>query len=142
MSCIRVSLAAVLLGSAACRSVQPVMQPSQFIPRANPEVVIVTYNDNSEVPVAQPRMSGDTLLGTWQGLGEPVAVPMSQVQRIDAVQRDRKRTTLLIAGLTAVTAAGVYALIQATSGSDVCDYGRPGEGEGGLPKPYQCVRND
>lgn len=142
MKSVRVPLAVILLGSAACRSVQPVMEPSQFIPQANPTLVIVTYKDNSEVPVAQPRVSGDTLLGTWQGLDEPVAVPLNQVQRIDALQRDRKRTTLFIAGLTAFTAAGVYALIQATTGGDNCDYGRPTEGEGGLPKPYQCVRNN
>jgi hypothetical protein len=123
MLSVRVPLAALLLGTAACRTVQPVRQPAQFIPQANPDVVVVVFNDNSQVPVSQPRMSGDTLLGTWLGVGDPVVAPLSQIQRIDAVQRNKKRTTLMIAGLTAMTAAGVYAMMQAaTGGRPTCDY--------------------
>lgn len=123
MLSMRVPLAAVLLGGVGCATVQPVREPAQFIPRTNPELVLVVYNDNSEVPVAKPHMSGDTLIGTWAGLGESVVVPLSNVQRIDAVQRDKKRTTLAIAGLTAFTAGMVYAITQLGGGSNpACDY--------------------
>jgi hypothetical protein len=123
MNLVRVSLAAVLPLAVGCVTVQPVQEPAQFIPQAKPNVVVVIYNDNSEVPVSEPRMSGDTLVGTWLGLGEPVAVPLNQVQRIDALQRDKKRTTLMIVGISAVGAAGIYALVQAaTSGRNACDY--------------------
>lgn len=132
MKLLQVPLAALLLGGTACMTVQQVKEPAQFIPQASPNMVLVTYTDNSQVPVAQPRMQGDTLVGTWQGLGEPVAVPLNQVQRIDAVQRDGKRTTLMIAGLTVLTAGGVYALLQAVQSGRTCDYSyQPGTvGEG------------
>ena len=118
----RVSLVAALLGGLGCSSVQQVRQPGQFIPQARPALVVVTYNDNSQVPVSSPRVSGDSLLGTWAGLGEPVAVPLSQVRRIEAVQRDGKRTTLLIAGIVAGTVAGGYALSLAVQSGRACDY--------------------
>jgi len=117
MLSVRVPLAALLLGGVGCMSVRPVMQPAQFIPQANPDVVLVIYKDNSEVSVAKPRMSGDTLVGTWLGLGEPVSAPMSQVQRIDARQRDKTRTTLLIAGIAAFTAASVYTVAKVANKS-------------------------
>lgn len=130
MSSPRVPLAAFLLSTVACTSVQQVREPAQFIPQTKPDVVVVFYHDNAQVPVAEPRISGDSLIGTWAGLGEPVAVPLSQVARIDAVQRSKKRTTFLIAGLTAVTAAGIYALVQAsTGGRRVCDYSTGGPGD-------------
>jgi hypothetical protein len=135
MLSIRVPLAALLLGTAGCRTVQPVRQPAQFIPQANPDVVVVIYNDNSQIPVSHPRMSGDTLIGTWLGVGDPVVAPLSQIQRIDAVQRNKKRTTFLIVGLAALTAGGVYALSQAAqSGNSFnCSYQPPT-----VPRDPQC----
>ncbi len=114
MSVVRVSLALVLLSTIGCATLQQVRQPAEFIPKNNPPVVYVTYTDNSIVPVAQPQIKGDSLLGTWQGLSEPVAVPLAQVQSVQAVQHNKKRTTLLIVGLTAFTAAGAWAVSQAT----------------------------
>jgi hypothetical protein len=116
-----VPAAAVLLGSMACVVVQPVRQPAQFIPANNPEIVVVTYTDNSVVPVSKPHMSGDTLVGTWAGLGEPVAVPLSQVQRIDARQKSSKRTAMLIAGVAALAAGGTYAIARVTISGRNCD---------------------
>lgn len=104
----------MLLGAVGCVSVQPVQQPAQYIPRVNPDVVVVIYKDNSQVAVAKPRMIGDTLVGTWVGLGEPVAVPLSSVQRIDAKQRSGKRTALLIAGVAVMAAGGTYAILRVT----------------------------
>jgi hypothetical protein len=104
----------LLIGSLACASVQPVLQPAEFIPRTNPDLVLVVYKDNSEVPVAKPRLVGDTLVGTWVGVNEPVAVPLSEVQRIDAKQRSGKRTALLIAGVAVMAAGGIYGIIRVT----------------------------
>jgi hypothetical protein len=117
-----VPAAAVLLGSMACVVVQPVRQPAQFIPANTPEIVVVTYTDNSVVPVSKPHMSGDTLVGTWAGLGEPVAVPLRDVQRIDAKQKSPKRTAMLVAGVTALGAGFTYALVRVTTSGKNCDY--------------------
>lgn len=122
MKLVNVPLAGLLLSAVGCATVQPVREPTQFIPQSRPSVVVVFLKDNSQVPVAEPRMSGDTLFGTWLGVGEPVVMPLSGVQRIDAIQRDKRRTTLMIAGLSVMTAAGIYALVQvATNNGPACD---------------------
>ena len=122
MRLMRVALAAALVGGLGCSSVQAVREPGQFIPQARPNLVVVTYNDNSQVPVSGPRVSGDTLLGTWAGLGEPVVVPLNHLRRIEAVQRDKRKTTLLIVGIAAGTLAASYALSLAVKSSKHCDY--------------------
>lgn len=114
--------AIVALASLSCATVRPVPHPAEFIARAHPEIVAVTYKDGSQIPVAKPHMSGDTLIGIWDGLGEPVAVPLIEVQQIDARQRSKSRTTFLIGGLTAVTAMGVFVLVRATRSGANCDY--------------------
>jgi len=127
----QMSLAALLLGGVGCASVRPVLQPSQFFNQAKkPDIVVVTYKDNSQVPVAKPSMSGDTLVGTWAGLGEPVAVRLNELQRIDARQRSVARTTVLVVGIVGLTAASVYTIRKvATAGGRVCDYANGGPGD-------------
>lgn len=117
------AMAVALLAAVGCKTVQPVMQPAQYIPQENPDLVVVIYKDNAQVPVSKPRMSGDTLMGTWAGLGEPVAVPMNQVRRIDAIQPNRKRTVIAVAAIAGVAALGVWGITQLTEGGGkVCDY--------------------
>jgi hypothetical protein len=124
MKLARLFLAALFLGATACSSVQQVRDPVQFM-ATRPDLVVVTYDDRSEVPVAQPEVRGDTLFGTWQGLSEPVAVPLDRVQRIDAIQRDSKRTTLLIVGLTTASTVMAYGFTRLTSNSGViCSWDR------------------
>ena len=89
-------------------------------------MVVVIYDDNGEVPIEKPTMHGDTIVGTWAGLGEPIAVPMNQVQRVDAIQKDPKQTTLLIAALVGATAVTTDGLVRAvTDHGQICDYFRP-----------------
>ena len=94
MKVARVPLAAILLGSVGCVTLQPVAEPAQFIPKANPQIVYVILRNHSQVVLTQPRVSGDTLIGALEGVSSPMAVPLSHVQRIEVVQRDKKRTTL------------------------------------------------
>jgi len=121
----KVSLAAVLFSTAGCMSLQPVPSVRQFVPQRSPQVVYVTYTDNSIVPVAGPRISGDTLLGTWQGLSEPVAIPLGEVKLVQARQRDRARTRWAVIGLSALGVASIYAITLATQ--------KPGSGC--IPQP-------
>jgi hypothetical protein len=119
-------LAALFLGAVACSSVQTVHNPAQFFSTARPEMVVVIYDDNSEVPVASPQMKGDTVVGEWLGLNEPVSIPMDQVQRIDAIQKDPKKTTLFIAGLVAAAAVTTYGfVIKHQDSGQICDFFRP-----------------
>jgi len=125
MTLARLPLAALLIGGVACSSVQTLRNPAEFL-ATRPDLVVVTYHDNSEVPISQPQMRGDTLFGTWQGLNEPVVVPMDQVKRVDAIQRDSKRTALLIFWISAATAVTTYGFIRAvTDHGVICDDTRP-----------------
>lgn len=116
--------AALVLGALACSSVQTVRDPAQFM-AGRPDFVLVVFNDGSEMPVAQPQIRGDTLFGTWQGLNEPVVAPLSQLRRVDAIQRDSKRTTLLIVGLAAASGVMTYGFSRAfTNTGVVCSWDR------------------
>lgn len=120
MTIVRVPLLVVLLSSVGCASLRPLREPAQFIAKENPKVIYVTYKNRSVVGVAQPRVSGDSLYGTLQGQPARIAVPLSAVQLIEAIQPDGKRTALLIAGLTVFTVGGVYILLQ-TGKDESCD---------------------
>lgn len=133
MTVIRAPLVVALLGSLACVTVRPLRDPAQSIPKVNPTVVFVTYNDNSKIPVAQPRVSGDSLFGAWQGLDEPVAVPLSAVRSIGAFQKDNKRTSLLIAGIAAAAAGAVWSATLLIGGTGACDTARGPTGQYGPP---------
>lgn len=126
MKLARVSLTALFLGSIACSSVQTVRNPEHFFSTTHPPVVVVVYNDNGEVPIAQPTMKGDTIVGIWDGLNEPISVPMDQVQRIDAVQKDPRKTTLFVAALIGAAAVTTYGFTRAVQDTGViCDFFRP-----------------
>ena len=124
----RLTLSALFLAAVACSSVQEVKDPAAFL-ATKPAQILVTYEDRSEVPVASPRLVNDTIVGTWDGLSEPVALPLNRVARIDAIQKDNKKTALFIGGLVAVTAATAYGLSrESTDYGQVCDYNRPDGG--------------
>ena len=135
MSAVRVPLAAALLGSLACVSVQPLRDPAVSIPKANPQVVFVTYKDNSKIPVSQPHVSGDSLYGTWQGVNEPVATPLSAVRLIEAKQPNPRRTTAMVVGLAALTAGAVWSATLLIGGSGACDSARGNTDQYGNPLP-------
>jgi hypothetical protein len=116
----RFTLAGVLLSTAACMTVRPVPTFTQYVPQHNPPLVWVTYTDNSIVPVLRPKISGDSLVGTWQGLSEPVSIPLGQVKLVQARQEDRARTRWLVGALTVFSAAGIYAITRATGNAVMC----------------------
>jgi hypothetical protein len=119
----RVPLAGLLLALAGCMTVRKV-QPAEYIPKYSPAVVWVTANDNSYTPVAQPRIVGDSLKGTWVGLQEPVAIPLSDIQSVQAKMSSPKRTVILVASLGVVSTAVLYTLLTA---------GNSGNGTNGCP---------
>ena len=114
MSLPRVCLALVLLGSVGCATLRPVHDPAQFITQNHPPMVYITYTDNASLPVTEPRVSGDSLFGKVGGAAgsDSVAVPLHDLAVVQATQRDRTRTVLLISGITAGTVASVFAFSQ------------------------------
>jgi hypothetical protein len=111
----RLALTGLLLAAAACTSVRPV-QPAEYIPQHNPETVWVTYTDKSFVPVDHPTVVGDTLKGMWAGLSEPVTIPFSQIQVVQAKMPNKKRTVMLFT-VVGLAAAGVAYTVSTAGNS-------------------------
>jgi len=118
----RISFAGLLLTVTGCMTVRKI-QPAEYVPKYSPTVVWVTATDNSYTPVSQPHIAGDSLEGTWVGLQEPVAIPLSQIQYVQAKMSSPKRTIMLVSGLAVVSTAVVYTFLTA------------GSGGGGVPCP-------
>jgi len=137
MSLARLSPALVLLGSVGCATLRPVHDPAQFITQNHPLMVYITYTDNSSLPVNDPRISGDSLFGRVAGAeADTVAVPLHDVAVVQALQHDKTRTVLLISGITAGTAAAVYAFSQVI-GNSACT-GQGFHAVGGEPATVSC----
>jgi hypothetical protein len=113
----RVPFAGLLLVAAGCVTVQKV-QPAEFIPQHKPPMVWVTANDNSYTPVAQPRIEGDSLKGTWAGLQEPVAISLQEIQTVQAKLPSPKRTVLLVAVVAASVTGVAYTIATAGNSGD------------------------
>ena len=113
----RIPLVGLLLIGAACHVVRSV-QPAQFIPTQKPPIVWVTYTDNSFVPVTGPTMVGDTLKGMWASVQEPVAIPIDQIQTVQAKVSSPKRTAMLFTVLGVALGGVAYTLATAGSGGD------------------------
>lgn len=107
---------------AACHSLQPV--PVSFIPSASPQVVYLSDGNGVTQAVANPRLSGDTVVGTVVGGDAPIAVPLDEVQRIATVRVNRARTVFLLGAVTVGSGLLAYAILThaAGDGSEFCDY--------------------
>ncbi len=107
----------------ACMSLQPIREPAQFIAASHPRVVYVTATNRAQLAIELPRVSGDTLHGTWVANGAPIAVPLSRVERVEAPQRDGARTFAFAAGAVVVGGVLIYAIAQSSTGEDIgCSY--------------------
>src|SRR4026209_1747441 len=76
------SVTLIALSSSACFTIQPVTRPADFIPQTNPELVWVRHPEGEVIPVAKPRLFGDTLVGMRAGTPESVRVALPRIQSI------------------------------------------------------------
>jgi hypothetical protein len=119
------SAALLLIGVWACQSMQPV--PVRFIPETNPPVVYLSDGNGVTQAIANPRLSGDTVLGTTVGANVDVAVPLHEVQRVATVRLNRGRTAMLVGGLVAAGGLMSYVLLNTDNGKSTfyCDWSEP-----------------
>ena len=117
--------ALLLIAAGACRTMQPV--PVAFITETRPPVIYLADGFGVVTMVTNPRVSGDTVLGTTPGGAGPVAVPLREVQRVNAVRVHRGRTALLVGALAAAGAFTAYAVLSPAAGRSTftCDYNKP-----------------
>jgi len=101
-----------VLALGGCASLQPLRDPAVDIAGASPRVVYVTHKTGVQLMLTAPRVSGDSLIGTWEGADRELALPLRDVQRVEAVRRDKTRTTLLIAGVSVAAVAIGYQLTR------------------------------
>lgn len=121
--------AAVLLGSLfGCQTIQPVRSPSSYISAKQPTLIWVTNEYNEVVPVGNPRLDGDNLVGTWVGMGDEVKIPLSQARNVEAKQFNPTRTFLLAGSLAAVSGAIIYWVANGTGDPVPCNNPQPGAG--------------
>lgn len=118
----RASLLGFALLGAGCASVRPVSDPGAFISQANPRVVYVTHQSGALLTLSDPRVHGDSLLGRWEGAAQTLSLPLREVARIEAMQRDKTRTVLAIAGITVVTGALAYLITREAGPSRPCNF--------------------
>lgn len=132
----RLATAGLLAATAACARVSEVFDPARFISERSPSVVYVTQRSRAVVTIVNPRVSGDTVVGTVWGENRPLAVPFSDVHSVSAVRVDGVRTTLLALGVTAGAALTGYILFGTANGHNdwFCDYDPP-QGRGGAGAP-------
>lgn len=118
---------AALLGTAACSSVQPVANAREFIPAHQPSRVWVVNTKNEAYMLHQPRVSGDSIIGTLNG-GRVMKIPIANAQLVEAKQRDKTKT-LVVAVVGGVVVAGTVYLMASAGDSEPDDQSYTG-GEG------------
>ena len=114
----------LVLAGVACTTVQRV-QPTQFIPQHRPPFVLVTTKDSDVTNVVRPQIDGDTLRGTVAGLGERVAIPLSDIVNVKANAPDGTKTAILLTASAIASGATVYFLIQRSTPSQPAPCNNP-----------------
>ena len=90
----------------ACKNWQTQeVSPEQVITEQQPDQIRVTLTDGTQRFLAEPRLSGDTLIG--HDGDQSVSLPLVEVEHIAVLKTDARATTIVvILGVVGVVAAG------------------------------------
>jgi hypothetical protein len=99
----------------ACRSVKRI-EPSQYLEENSPQLVWVTYTNNTVVLVADPEIRRDTLRGLLQGAR--VRIPMVEIQSVRAKVLDPTKTAILLSAMGVAAASSMYFMFISKSGPE------------------------
>ena len=111
-------LSAAAYLAAACTSWQPApTSPRPFIEETHPDRVRVTQRDGEQLILQSPRISGDSIVGTADGITS-AGVGLAEVQELAVRQRDWQQTALLTVVGGALVAAAVFACFGFASCDD------------------------
>jgi hypothetical protein len=110
-------LIVVVLGTGCMSAPRTISSPRTFIPLKRPDRVWLTDSEGTRMEVNRPRiLPGDTLFGRSR-LGEEIWISLTDVQRVQARELDRKKTLLMVGGV--VAAAGLFFAVAAGTGSGI-----------------------
>jgi hypothetical protein len=108
---------AALLGTAACSTVRPVLNAREFIPAQRPDRVWVVNSKNESFVLTAPRVEGENIVGTLQGSGTQMIIPLGSTQLVEARQRDKGKT-LAVGVIMGAVAGGVLFLVANAGSSE------------------------
>ena len=114
----RVASASLLVGVGvigACRTVKRI-EPTQYLEENSPQLVWVTYTNNTVVLVADPEIRRDTLRGLLQGAR--VRIPMVEIQSVRARVLDPTKTAVLLGAMGVAAVSAMYFMFISKSGPD------------------------
>ena len=115
-------LVLALIALPACTTMRPVEAPVQFLEQNNPRQVRVHSTDGEMYVLKDPQLRGDTISGFESLLREEVRFSVNGIRQMDALQRDKKRTTMFVGAMTLLGGAGIYAIVNAANGNKlICD---------------------
>lgn len=111
-----------LIALPACTTMRQVEAPVQFLEQNNPRQVRVHSADGDLFVLKDPQLRGDTIFGFESMLREEVRFSVNGIRRMEAVQPDKKRTTLFVGAMTLLGGAGIYMIANASNGNKlICD---------------------
>lgn len=117
---------AALLGTAACSTVRPVLNARDFIPAQRPDRVWVVNDKNETFVLTAPRVEGENIVGTLQGSGTQMIIPITSAQLVEARQRDKSKS-LAVGVIAAVVGGGVLYLVANAGNSAGADQSYTGD---------------
>jgi hypothetical protein len=91
---------------------EPVHPTSSF---AADTRVRVTRNDGTGLVLVSTRIANDSVIGAWAGSSTRVAVPASDVKRLETYRVSADRTTIVVIGVAAAAIVFAIAFKKATS---------------------------
>jgi hypothetical protein len=117
----RVTAALLLVATTACYGVRPVASPSTFIQTENPEAIWIADDNGEVLELMSPTLKGDSVVGSLDGLDEPVTVELDPENPVYARQKDAFKTATLVGGLGLVAGLAVYGFAVGGGGEKVCN---------------------
>jgi hypothetical protein len=106
----------------ACSTMRPVESPVAFLEQNNPKHVRVYSADGEFYVLRDPQLRGDKITGFEPLEQEDLSLAVSSIRRMEAMQPDKKRTTLFIGAMTLIGSAGIYMIANAENGPKlICD---------------------
>jgi hypothetical protein len=109
----RLSRVIIMLALNACHvwRPEPVRSTSSFDVNTR---VRVTRNDGTALVLVSTRIANDSIVGVWAGSSTRMALPVTDIRRLDTYGVSADRTTAVVVGVAVATLVFIVAFRKAT----------------------------